>query len=773
LDSFKSRNIPHFAVDDLDDYHELLIRDWKTYDPKKLMETEANRKILADDHRIVHTWWKYLQKGKPMKSPQFKEESITEQKEIVKKLHNDIVKCFEKLKWEHDSPLSEEELTDISKITQADMETVDDQFIKNLSDKDLMRLHDKIHEVYRQIGKVTEPVQNAHVFVWSAMRKRGLDHGPLVDALDEKSVLDVVEYPKPEGLKDNEIITLKEVLDAFPDRAVLTEDPPHVHLVGRIVNEGFIPKDHDIDLLFKQKFPDARIIYEFLNAVRTRNPEIAKRIHFVWDPWGPQIGYSIPLYRIGYNKLGQGELIHHHPFEYLSKEETVKLFHPVKSLKCSTGFNKNEFFDPQMLWDNWAASNIEKGIVVQKKYDGMRFQVHRDGDRVACYTEDRMRDRADIFKESIKELLAKSKIKRFILDCEMVEYDCKGKDVKDKEEICDALPRENMIPWITAEKKEMNDNGIVFHAHDCLFFDDDGDIHEKGYIERWGKISKILPSGMIHWREVPTVIAKDKTSFERDLEKVRRIRGSEGAMFKLEYSRYALTGRTSEWAKIKNVKEIDVMVWNVVPKKNSKTGEAIQGQYMYDCVFSIPCTMEKDIVPDKFIKWNGKCYTIIGRTYSSGVKAGRGDIVTIQPIRVAKYTKGDKIFYTWMFPTFKARNPVKKQPDGLEVVTKLIAKGTTPLSDEKVLIHLQSCPFWKDSTICPLKERFWMPRDQLSKIISKEKLKYPIACPHAFHFRCRFVKGYYYGEKVLAKIPEKNDDLSQKKKYKFKEVKNK
>jgi len=783
LKEFNTRAHPHLHMDYLDRIPELmwmvrdiikeqkssgkdieeLIKDWKSYNVSELIKTAGGRSILADDHRIVHTWWNNLQKGKAMKSPQFKDYGLNEQKRIVKRLHERIVSAFEKLKWNHKTPMSDDELAfDAKKITQADMENIDDTFIKKLTDSQLKELHDKVHAVFKEIGKVTEPVQNAHIFIWNAMRSRGIQHGPMEDKLDEETALEVVEYPKPEGLKDE--ILLKDVLDAFPERIVLTESPQHVHLVGRIVNEGRIPLDHDIDLLFKQKFSDVRIIYEFLKGLRAKNPEIAKRIHFVFDPWGPQIGYSVPLYHIAYQKLGDAELVKHHPFEYLAKEQSVKPMTPFRSLKVQTGFNKHEFFDPQMLWDNWAADHIGKGIVLQKKYDGMRFQIHRDGDQIKIITEDKQRDRADIFKKSIKELLDKSKEKQFILDAEMVEYDCRGKQVNDKEAVCDTIPRENMIPWVTAEKKVMDDEGITFHIHDCLYIGKEGDIHDKGYLERYNKIKEIISGNLEHWRIVPSAIANDKRSFEAALNKVVRIRGSEGAMLKVKDSPYLLSGRTPEWAKIKNVKEIDVMVWKVIPKINKKTGQPMPGQYMYDAVFQVPCNMEGQIVEDRFVKEDGKCYSIIGRTYSTGVKASKGDIITVQPIRVAEMKKGDKIFYTWMFPNFKMKRIDKHEPDTIDTVRKLIKKGTEPLSDEVIKIRLLNCPFSENSSTCPLKERFFIPRDQLSAKFSKEYLKFPIACPHAFHFRCRFIKGYYYGEKMLGKI-KNSENLSNEPLY--------
>jgi hypothetical protein len=463
-------------------------------------------------------------------------------------------------------------------------------------------------------------------------------------------------------------------------------------------------------------------------------------------------GNSVPMYRLAYVKVPPNEWGKHSPWEYLSD---IALGKPIRSLKSGTGYNKFEFFDADSLWNNWAASRIEKGIVIQKKFDGMRIQIHRKGNKVWCFTEDRQRDRADVFKKSIAELLKNFKADNFIIDSEMVWYDCQGKDTKDKEYLCIKRPREEMIPWITSSKMNLDDEDIVFHVHDCMMYDGQ-DMTQKPYTERLAAVDKIIPKGLYHFKAIPGYEVHDKRSFDRILAKVRRLPGSEGAMLKQVDSTYKLTGRTTQWAKIKNVKEIDVMVWDVVPKKDSKTGKIIQGQYMYDCVISVPCSMKDKIKEDGFKEWKGKCYYLMGRTYSTAVKCNKGDILAVRPIRVAQFQEKGKIYWTWMFPTVKARNPNKTEPDGLDVVKKLIAAGTAPLSTlSEEVVKLPTCPFYEDVNICPLKSRFARTMDDLSR---RQYLKFPIACSLAYYWKCRYVKPYYYDYLIE---PETDDEVKE------------
>lgn len=635
-------------------------------------------------------------------------------------------------------------------IQRKDLEEIDDVFCKQLTDKQLSALDERLHKIYKEINRVTEPLHNAHVFVWKEMKSRRIPH-EIEDPLTDKTALEVVEYPTPRGiasqdLKNSEtkgVITLERALKAFPERIFIYDPPQHIHLVGRIVNKGEIPYDHDIDLLFKQSYRDERLIKEILKTLRAKDPEIAKRIHFVFDPHGPQIGHSIPLYRIAYKKLGGNELVKHSPWEYLRAK--VKVGTPVRSLKAQTGFKKFEFFEVIDLWNLWAADKVNKGIIIQKKYDGMRLHIHKQGNKVKIITEDRQRDRASFFKKSVQELVSKVKADGFILDTEMVEYNCRGKKVKDKEFICDQLPREEMIPWVVA-KKEMDDENIVFHVHDCMAFNNQ-DITEKGYQERYDLAKKIIGNKLEHFRMVPSFSANSKVSFERILSKIRRLKGSEGAMLKVKDSPYKLTGRTSEWAKIKNVKEIDVMVWEVIHKK-TKEGKIISGQYLYIAVFRIPETMKGQMREKDLVEWKGKTYAKIGKTYGTSVKCNKGDIITVKPIRVAQFTTKDKKFYfTWMFPWFGNKHPTKTEPDGIETVKRLAKIGTAPLttlSDE--IIILERCKFYLDDRICPMKPRFAHPTDRLSR--KKMFLRFPIACPFADYFRCRYVKPYYYGVEI-------------------------
>ena len=807
-EELSSRGIPYRL--------ELLIKesgkDWVSEYIKRLKK--YTRAQVGDDWRIVLGWYSSLKRGKKLYKGEEKIE-ITEDdckkiglaivKELIKRgctfnapstykkhareLFEWIIKKLggvDKIPWkEGQRPkelAKEKQKLDPAKITREQLEFIDDQYCKSLSDEELKTLNKRLHKLYEEIGKVIEPLENAEIFCWKEMKKRGIPQ-TIWDPLTEAAALEVVEYPEPTYGKPQKILsqlenkTLQEVVDTFPDK-IEVNYPYHVYLVGGLVNREKDLEGHDIDLLFKQPYPFiSPTLKSILYQIAKRDPKLAKKIHFVWDPQGPQIGYTVPLYKLCFVKVPKEHMKRSSPFIWLAA--TPKLFTPCVGMKPRSGLHKNEFFDVKEMWEKWGTKWIDHGIVIQKKYDGMRFQIHVKGNKVAAYTEDMKRDRSKIFKKSFQELLKKKTADSFILDAEMVEYDCHGKEVKNNlENICDKLEREDMIKWIGATKKGLDDENVVFHVHDCILINDKP-INNKGYLERWEAIRKAFPDKLKHWHRVDSVVVHNMKEFFNAVDKMRSLPGSEGVVCKVADSPYRIKfkgeNRPDYWCKLKNLKEIDVMVYKVIQKK-TKEGKPLN-QYLYVSAFRIPCNMFEKFKTGKAFKKDGKCYAIIGRTYATGEKCKLGDIITVRPIKIDHFEdpKTHKIWYVWMFPLYAGKHPAKKEPDSLDVVKKIEAAGTGPTQKERVtmsklIFKLEPCPFWNDENICPFKLRFFIPRDEKEEkeSLSQEKLqeidieylKFPIVCPFANLYRCRFVKPYYYGIKKL-KVKEIDEDTGE------------
>jgi len=115
-----------------------------------------------------------------------------------------------------------------------------------------------------------------------------------------------------------------------------------------------------------------------------------------------------------------------------------------------------------------------------------------------------------------------------------------------------------------------------------------------------------------------------------------------------------------------------------------------------------------------------------------------------------------------MFPYYDGKHASKTEPDSIDVINKLVAIGTGPGKEQMSVqvFKLPVCPFWNDEKLCILKERFRLPRDNLSKV-AVEYLKFPIVCRFANHYRCRFVKPYYYGYKEWVVKSELDEDTGE------------
>jgi len=754
---FGLRGIFHPYKDHLDRIPEFeaLIRDWKTYNPLELIKTERGKRILLDDHRLIHIYWKRLKRGKPLKSLQFKKHSLPEQKKIIIALHAKIVEAIKELGWQHKSPMLSE---DSSLPEGMVIEDIDVGYVKGLSNKQLLDLDKYLHDKVKEDDKVTEGVHDAHVFIGIEMKKRGLlDKHEKKDVLWEATKLEIAEYPTPQGLtgkdwdtiKKTGKITMEDVWNALPDE--VTVPKPYFYTIGKVVNEKSIPLDHDIDLLLK----DTKIDPEVINAFGEKLPTwLFKRIHWVPDIKGPDIGHSLPSYRRVYRKIAK--------LEVLSKD--IVPGKAYVSMKPRSGFKSNEFWDVNLLWTKWAASRIDEGLIIQKKYDGRRFSIHYDKSKgiFKMVTEDRQRDRKIALPYLAKKLesFLSTRCKSVVMDVETVVYDC-PQEILDKEDKCNFIAREDTAFLTVGETTEDQQKRVVCHAHELVYLNGK-QVHQLGYRDRFNLLTKMIGKGTPYLGVVKSKEVKNLRDFTSTVNKLKQY-PSEGIIAKTFNGAYKVKysgeSRTGSMAKLKNLKELEVMVWEVVPKK-TKEGKELN-QWVYIAVFKVPCSMKNKF--RDLIEWKDQCYVKIGRTYGTKIKCKRGDIITIATIRIEKTEDKGKEVFTWMFPYVVEKKPGKTTPDSLTVVERIMKVKTGPLSrklshdeslsDTRVLeltkiptvITLEDCPYYRDNDLCPFKRRFKLLNNHsLSKTIKMQILKHPINCPFANRFVCKYVKDYYY-----------------------------
>jgi len=622
---------------------------------------------------------------------------------------------------------------------------IDDQYVKDLSDRDLVSLYRYLHNVAKSQG-VNEDLVNANVFVSLELDARGLyDRYKISDKLTEVSEFEVVEYPPAELRSDREV-TIEELYDAAPNTIVIEDEPYAVYCVGRISNEGKIPVGHDIDWLFRQGF-DPRVF----RALSKIKPEWLRRsIHAFFDPLGPLVGTSYPLYRYGFFKVSKEEFEHGYG-PYRHGLAGLKPFTKIRLLKQASGWNRTEFKDFQLFYDNWASKYLQYGIYVSKKYDGRSFAVHKQGSRVMIQTEDQMRDRADQMPNVCDELVSKVD-HDLILHAEAVCYDCKGKKVKSaklKEYTCEEIPREDTAIITVGNITPEWESSLVFHAHDLMYLDGK-DLTGETYEYRFQLLKKTIPDTLEYFRVVessPKITTVG--DLKRWVDKLRRMKGSEGVYCRVATAKYPVVtkreNRTQYHAKIKNLKPVYAMAWKCIPKV-SKEGKELD-TFMVESYIEIPKEVVEQFRSEQVVEWKGRYYVRIGRTFGRAVKPKRGDIIEVWVGRVREYhdPKTGKISISWMFPKFLKIRKDKDRPDSLKEIRRIAKVGPGYLERlSRLVLRLPICPF-SEEDFCPLRKVFGRPRYlELNDLPLVERLKFPVNCPIAYIRRCVYLKNYYY-----------------------------
>ena len=456
--------------------------------------------------------------------------------------------------------------------------------------------------------------------------------------------------------------------------------------------------------------------------------------------------------------------------ERLSKFRFTSKFTPQKP---KTGREKFEFLSGEDAWEKWCTLFPNETFAVEPKVDGMRHIIKIDlrGDepKVKILTEDEQRDRAFLYPHCIKEIvkaLRRKKIDRVILDGEMVEYQTEGKEVNNMQKLFPQLPREDLIPWITSKDKNIEKDGkvvrvlddrfVVFNLYDILWVGDEP-LVDYPYSERKETLDSLLNwDKLIHWKPVPTKWCRTRREVLDAVLWARTLKNSEGAMLKVGSAPYEWKkGRTKYLCKIKNFKELDVIVLDMHKVKGTKN------TYNLICGVEVPKDRLEEVNPKKLVEYNGKNYMVIGTTYNVKGDFKKGDVVTVRFIRLRRYSQDGTYHLTWMFPQFVSKK-VGKDVDTLDFALEIekIGTGYFEKKREEQSEELPLCIYWMNPRICPLRTRIYLPPEKRRELYQEMlRLRFPVACELAGIYRCPYLKPYYYSEEELqraryARYPE-------------------
>lgn len=347
-------------------------------------------------------------------------------------------------------------------------------------------------------------------------------------------------------------------------------------------------------------------------------------------------------------------------FSLMTRRQGIEPLYPFAQLKTiKKGYSQREVFGMKSVGTlAKELFNVPNKISTEVKVDGFRTQIHKLGDRVRIFTESghEITQRLPKVVESVKSIPAQS----FVVDAEGTPYD---------EELTN-MGRGGAAPAFAEGAHEpFDDSRFALHVFDILYLDGK-DVHDLPYEER----RKILHGLELPVRDVP----KDQGDFRNHLwennvywatsaeqlnklaGQVSKVSGSEGAMFKQADSKYRLSGSTPLWSKMKNTFDIDAIVVGV-----KKEG----GVYNYVGAIgpvTISDTSDAEQAPietqkgAKFVKWKGKVYSVLGKTFNTKLEAKLGDIIRVTVKDIAPI---DNNLYHWFHPQVLEVREDKTRPD--------------------------------------------------------------------------------------------------------------
>ncbi|MBT3162447.1 ATP-dependent DNA ligase [Streptomyces sp. Vc74B-19] len=201
-----------------------------------------------------------------------------------------------------------------------------------------------------------------------------------------------------------------------------------------------------------------------------------------------------------------------------------------------------------------SASSVTEAVgklgacAVEEKLDGIRVQVHRDGDTVRVHTRT-----LDDITDRLPEVTAAARglaVGRFILDGEVISFDGTGRPRSFQE----TAGRVGSRVDVTTAARETPVAPVFFDALSV----DGRDLLDLPFTERHAELARLVPEPM---RVRRTVVSgpEDVESAERFLAETLE-RGHEGVVVKGLEAPYSAGRRGASWLKVKPVHTLDLVV---------------------------------------------------------------------------------------------------------------------------------------------------------------------------------------------------------------------
>jgi len=223
----------------------------------------------------------------------------------------------------------------------------------------------------------------------------------------------------------------------------------------------------------------------------------------------------------------------------------------VRRFKTAKGFDyRNPRRVKPMLAGEGGKEDLGRhGYVEQRKFDGTRVVVIKDGDRVILRGRSWKNDFARRYPEIVREI-QRIPVDRFVADAELTFFRRGTED----DEFVTALA--------SPETRARYDVRLM--VFDVLYSGDES-VKAEPFTERQRILKRMVPPSLKHIDVVETVEKNQKRYYRSILKK-----GAEGAVLKEARSPYREGRRTSEWLKVKEFKTDDAVVVGVTKGKGSR-----------------------------------------------------------------------------------------------------------------------------------------------------------------------------------------------------------
>jgi len=343
-----------------------------------------------------------------------------------------------------------------------------------------------------------------------------------------------------------------------------------------------------------------------------------------------------------------------------AREDEIKMNRYFFGMKPTKGYLKEEKMSLEGLMK--FIKEEDYPILVEKKYDGAKLIVFKNGDTVTIYTDDggNATNRLPKCISAIKKLKVKNAI--FEVEAEL------WRDGKH-------LPRELMAGYLH-EKGEPDDDDVMMNVYGILYKDGE-DLHKKTEEERravltgikFGQNTNDKPNMKYQLNLVKSVVAKNAKELRSAVEDLRRRPGSEGVVIKKTGTRYYLNRSSkSGWYKLHNTA---MLAGIVIEKIGTKTA----GVYTYR--YGIEPGKYK-IRPGDLAEVKDKEYLEVGTTFSTNKSVERGGIIEIEfsTLNFVMDERADTMSITAWVPRFMRELQDRTEPDGVnEIVSRARREG--------------------------------------------------------------------------------------------------